>query len=387
MSAKPTDRARAATRPRHKSLWRDLFDDPVRKLIALALATLMWLFLDSQITDEIKPTFKLIGERQAKEADQSEVRESYVVVQPPTGFRVTGFRDYMTNAEATFVEVTFEAPQHVLRNALGAPGWFVQPRQADINPQTNMFVFDKDELRSADPVVVKALRDMKPRRVNVLFERVDEKPVVLDKNAVRVIYPDSKTFPDFPNRLRLDTATFAPQLVTLRGPRSLLADATRSEPLFTLDLSLAGGTMESKIVAILAPATIERVNIEGGPVTITVPIEPQFESYELTVPVLVDVVGRTPPRADDFEFDTTVKVNLRVSGELAGVLSRMSDSDREAWAKANARVDVSLDNDWRNQTQLLLGTLRLTEVRYERGRHYQTAGTLSVQIRPKAKRE
>ena len=76
-----------------------------------------------------------------------------------------------------------------------------------------------------------------------------------------------------------------------------------------------------------------------------------------------------------------------MSVPLAGVLSRMSAAERNAWAKANARVDVRLDDEWHEQTQVLLGNLRLTDPHYERGRHYQTDSGLSVQIRPKAKRE
>lgn len=387
MSAKPSERIRAANRPRRKGLWRDLFADPVRKLIALALATLLWLFLDSQITDRAELSFKLIGERQAKEAAEPDLQNSYVVVLAPPGYRVTGFRNHMTNAETTFVEVMFEAPQHVLRNALTAPGLFVQPGPSDINQQTNMIVFDKDDLRSTDAVVLKALREMKPRRVDVLFERIEEKPLVLDKGVLRVTYPDAKVFPDFVERLRLDAAVFAPQQVTLRGPRSVINEVTRGQPLFTLDLTQAGGSTEPKLSAVLTPANIDRLSIEGGPVTITVPLDPQFESCELTVPVLVDSIGRGAPRSDDIEYDPTLTVRVRVSGELAGVLSRMSAAERDAWAKANARVDVRLDDEWHQQTLVLLGNLRLTDPHYERGRHYQTDSGLSVQIRPKAKRE
>lgn len=389
MTEKTAERTRAAGRPRRRgtSPWRDLFADPVRKLIALALAILLWLFLDSQITDRQRFDFKLIGERSAKETEQSEIHDSHIVVHPPPGYRVTGFRDHMmTNAEVAVVEIWFEAPQHQLRNTLASPGLFVQPRITDINQQTNVYVIDQAELRAADPAVIRAVRDMKPRRIDVLLERVDERPIALDKTALKVVYPDSKAFPDFVERLRLDVALFAPQQITLRGPRSLIGDVARNEPLFVLDLSHLGASIEPKLVVQLVPIPIEKVTIDGGPVTITVPLDPQFEPVQLTVPVLVNSTSRSTAPRDDFEHDPTVKVNLLVSGELAAVLSRLpSESERDEWAKQNAYVMVRLDDNWRNENINLLGTLWLMDTHYERGRHYRTEGLLSVQIRPRPK--
>jgi hypothetical protein len=375
VSARAADRARPG-RSRRRQTWRELFSDPVRKLIALALAILLWLFLDSQITDRTEPWFKLIGERQARDANEPEIRDSHIVLKPPPGYRVTGFRDHMTQTEVVLVEVAFEAPQHVLRNALATPGLYVQPRPSEINQQ-NVFVFDKDDLRSDDAVVLKAIRDMKPRRIDVQLEKIDEKPVALDHTVVRVVYPDPKVFPDFADRLHMDDAVFVPPQVMLRGPRSRITEVLRNEPLFTLDLSQAGATPDFKVVAQLTPLPLEKLTVEGGPVTITVPLDPQFESYELLVPV-----HSFPP--DKAEHKPAIPVNVRVCGELAAVLSRLETAEeRNEWARRNAYVYVALGEDFGSDKEVLPGTFNINNESYERGRHYRTEGLLQVEVKPK----
>lgn len=384
MSAKASD-SRPTSKPRRSRFWRNLFDDPVRKLLALALAILLWIFLDSQITQTEPAEFKLIGERSAKDTEQTEIRDSHIVVKPPAGYRVVGFRDHMTAATISMVEVTFEAPQHQLRNIMTDPGLEVHLRTSDFNTHTGSIMFDRAELRSVNLVVLKAIHDMKPRRVDVRLEKIDEKAVTLDKSFVQVVYPDSKAYPDFAQRLRMDAAMFAPQQITLQGPRSVTGDTHNGAPIFKLDLTGVRTLNDPKVVTELIPLPLENVTIQGGPVTITVPLDPRFEPYEMTVPVLVDTASRSTPNADDFEYDPTIKVSVSVSGELAGMLSRMSDRELETWANRNARVWVQLDDDWRSQTQYLLGTFYLKDTHFERGRHYRTNAALSVQVRPKTK--
>ncbi|MEZ5962994.1 MAG: hypothetical protein R3F56_04020 [Planctomycetota bacterium] len=388
MSEKTAERARPAGKPRRRRFWRDLVADPVRKLLALALAILLWIFLDSQITESKSVEFKLIGERSASEAAEAEIRDSHIVVHPPAGYRVVGFRDHMTAADIkdNLVEVVFEAPRHQLRNILAEPGLSVRPRQDEINQRTHTIMFDLSELQSQDYGVVKALRDMRPRRVDAVLERIDARSVTLDKSFVKIIYPDSNAHPDFSQRLRLDAAQFAPQEVFLQGPRSITEAAHTGVPLFELDLSGFGAYPEPKITRQLVPTPPDNVTIQGLPVTISIPLDPIFEQYEMSVPVIVDTANRSSPTASDFEFDPAMKVVLYASGELAGVLSSMKDaSELDKWAKRNARVVVRLDDDWRHDAQIYFGTFCLLDERYERRRSYRISGTLSVQIRPKAK--
>lgn len=383
MSPRAGERSKVAMRRRGG--WRGLFADPVRKLFALALATLLWLFLDSQITERMSVTFKLIGPRMASEAAQSEIQDSHIVVHPPNGYRVVGFRDHLTNTDLTFVVITFEAAQHLLRSAIASPGLNVQLRQAEINKTTNIYVFDSDDLLAPDPAVIKAISEMTPRRIDVLLEPIEERPLALDKNALRIEYPDRKAFPDFPDRLRLDEAVFTPAQVILRGPKSVIGDVGRTDPLFVLDLSRSGGTNEPRVTGELQPIPIDRLLIDGLPVSVSVPLSPRFEPVELTVPVLVDAVGRSTPPGE-FVYEPAVKVTLMVSGELAGALSRLqTQAERDAWARQNARVDIRLDDYWRNEDQTMIGTLRLIDPHYERGRHYRTDETISVRFRPKGK--
>lgn len=386
MSERTADRSRIAGKPRRPRWWRNLMADPVRKLLALALAILLWIFLDSQISESKGVKFKLIGERMAKEETEAEIRDSHIVVHPPAGYRIVGFRDHMTAApiKDDTVEVTFEAARNYLRNILSDPSLSVRPRQEEMNPRASTVMFDMSELQAPDYAVVKAIRDMKPRRVDAVLERVDERPVALDKSFVKVVYPEDSR--DFQERLRLDAASFAPPQVTLQGPRSVTETAHTGVPIFLLDLSNAGGVNEPKIVAALTAIPPQNVTILGGPVTITIPLDPRFEQYDILVPVLVDQTCRST-QADDFEYDQALPVTLFVSGELAGILSRMKDaSELNTWAKRSARVIVQLDDSWHHDAQLLAGMFLLLEPRYERGRHFRTSpAALQVQIRPKVK--
>jgi hypothetical protein len=265
------------------------------------------------------------------------------------------------------------------------PGLEVRPRPSELNLRTSTITFDQDVLQAPDHRVVKAIRALEPRRIDAELERVEEKAVTLDKSMVRFVYPDSKLFPDFPERLRLEAAVFAPQQVRVQGPRSVTGDARNGAFLYHLDLSGFTGINEPRIVAQLTQEPLENVTIDGGPVTITIPLDPRFEPFEMTVPIMVDTASRTNPRADDFEHDPTMPVTVFASGDLVGVLSRMNDNELDDWVKRIARVHVLLEDDWRNEPQYMIGTFWLFDTRYERGRHYRTKTTLSVQIRPKTK--
>lgn len=384
MSDKSSERARSRSSARRNRFWRNLVADPVRKLLALALAILLWIFLDSQITDEKGMQLKLIGERSAREAVRSEIVDSHIVVHPPSGWRVIGFRNHVTTEAITAVEVTFQAPQHQLARLMANPGLEVRPRPDELNLRTSTITFDLQSLQAQDYDVLKAIHEMTPRRVDVVLERVEEKAITLDRTHVRVIYPDSKEFPDFPERLRMDAAMFAPQQVTVQGPKSLTD--VRGVTLFTLDLSGLGSFPDPKIVTGLNPEPPGNVTIQGGPVTVTIPLDPSFEEFELNVPVQVDTEGRADPRTRDFEHDPTVPVTLSASGELAAVLSRMTDAELDEWVRRNARVLVLLfDDTWRGERQSMAANFWVLDPRYERGRHYYTKFAPAVVVRPKQK--
>ncbi len=381
MIERTTDRSsRAAARARRvrRSAWQNLFADPVRKVISLALAIGLWILVNNQVTDQKRELCRLSNAEHVADSGEFQL----VIQLPGEQFRVKSFSNPIDDKPLTSIEVSLEAPQLQLRNMLANPMLFVKPRQGEINQNDSTFVFDQTDLRSTDDALVRAIREIQPRRVSVKLERVETEVYALKKDTVDVALPDASLFPYFQERLRLDKAVFTPSQVTLRGPKSALAAAKRT-PLFKFDLSKAGSTTEPNIIARVVETRPEGIEIEGLPIEVSVPLDPQFDRYELVVPVLVDHVGRPTTAMVDYEHDATVPVSLLVSGELTGTLSRMSPAEREAWARDRARVYVHLDRDWSGRAQIFLGTLMLTEAHYERGRHYRTDAPVSVQIRPK----
>ncbi len=373
---------RESKRIGRRSFLRSLASDPVRKLLALALAVPLWIFLDSQVTVPKTERFPLAAKGAAVDADTYPL---LVDLGANEQYRVKGFRDSVDEAELKAVELTFKGPKHVVDAILDAPDVFVRPRAGAINAQ-NVFVFDRSDIRSSDPNVAKSIEEMKPRRVAVVLERVATEPFVLAMSRVQVEYPDPVRFPDFRARLRLDAADFSERHVSLRGARQQIDAAMRDErPLFRLDLRGFGTATTPRVSATLSLLPGFDLSVVGNSINVSIPLDPKFEDYELKVPVLLDTLARPRASGEEFECDATLSVRVRVSGELAGTLSTLpAGSERDDWAKEHARVDVRVSADTVDG-QILIGTLRLTDPHYQRGRDYQGVNTLSVQVRLKKK--
>lgn len=365
-----------------RTILRSLVADPVRKLLALALAVPLWIFLDSQVTVPKTEGFRLVTADSAAEPDTYPLRIDLAANEQ---YRVKGFRNSVDDSELKSVDITFKGPKHVVTAILDAPEVFVRPR--DINPQTNQFVFDRADIRSSDPNVVNAIDEMKPRRVTVVLERVATEQFVLSMSRVQIEYPDPVRFPDFRARLRVDATEFGERHVTLKGTRQQIEATMRDErPLFRLDLRGFGTTTAPQVAASLSLLPGYDLTVVGGATNVSIPLNPKFEDYELKVPVLLDTLARASDGTENFEADATVNVKLSVSGELAGSLSTLpAGAMRDEWAREHARVDVRLPADWDGNAQIFLGTLRLTDPHYQRGRDYQGVNTLSVQVRLKKK--
>lgn len=366
-----------------RSILRSLAADPVRKLLALALAVPLWIFLDSQVTVPKSERFPLVAKGTAADSD---LYPLLIDLAANEQYRVKGFRDSVDEAELKSVELTFKGPKHLVAAILDAPDVFVRPRAGAINPLTNVFVFDRSDIRSSDPNVVNTIEEMKPRRVAVVLERVATEQFVLAMSRVQVEYPDQVKSPDFRARLRLDAAEFSERHVSLRGTRVQIDAMMRDEkPLFRLDLRGAGTTTAPRVSATLSLLPGSDLTVVGSSINVSIPLDPKFEDYELKVPVLLDTLARSPQPAEEFEVDPTANVRIRVSGELAGTLSTLAaGAPRDDWAREHTRVDVRVPGDYVDG-QILLGTLRLTDPHYQRGRDYQGVNTLSVQVRLKKK--
>ena len=382
-----TAKEREGPRIGRRSILRSLVADPVRKLLALALAVPLWIFLDSQVTVPKTEGFRLVTADSAAEPDTYPLKIDLAANEQ---YRVKGFRNNVDDSELKSVDITFKGPKHIVTAILDAPEVFVRPPDGAINPQTNLFVFDRTDIRSSDPNVVNAIEEMKPRRVTVVLERVATEQFALSMSRVQVEYPDPVRFPDFRARLRVDAADFGERgerHVTLKGTRQQIEATIRDErPLFRLDLRTFGTTTAPQVAAPLSLLPGYDLTVVGSAINVSIPLDPKFEDYEMKVPVLLDTLARASAATENFEADATVNVKLSVSGELAGSLSTLpAGAPRDEWAREHARVDVRLPADWDGNAQIFLGTLRLTDPHYQRGRDYQGVNTLSVQVRLKKK--
>lgn len=377
-------------RSRRGSFWRGVVADPLRKLLALALAVLLWIFLDSQVSDSKQLDFTLVEDRGDIAADAGSGSDAtwLRVRVPRESYTIAGFRNVVTQEPIRFVHLTIRGPKNQLAGMTQAPRLEVTAGTGDINTQAAVFEFDVNDLWSPDSSLTASIVDMEPRRVAVVLERTEGIKVLLNPSRLRVDYPDETEFPDFRARLRLEDAEYSDRELMVRGPKAVIDQLTPTDrQVFRIDLSDHGQVLGQSITAPLSllPEFQGQLRMEPALVTVRLPLDPRFEQYRVKVPVWVDTLACPEVSPSDLEWGREVEITLRVSGALAAKLSRMTPDELREWAHGEVRVVVRLPQHWTVGIETFLGYVWLADPHYHIGRDYQSDDKPPVQVGPRAK--
>ncbi len=353
-----------------------LLYDPWRKLVSLALAILLWLFLDRQITSSVTLECSL-ATLDLEKVMPERTQWSYLFARVP-------LRDYKEDAflapdgtELKYVSLTFEGPSHVIDSIQAGEQFSVraQPGRGEA-----AFEFEASMI-DGDPEILRVLKSMDPPRVTATFLRNASQELNLSSNNVEVLTPPTNG-ENYQKRLDLPAATFAPTTITLRATEEAFKTLDLSGKLLVADLSNPDLWKGDEIEAQLTLLDRYRGQITTGASTVTIPLRPTFEQVTINVRVLLDL-GNTPFEESDFESPEPQRIVLEASRQLMAHMSR-DPQEQQAWADDNLYIYAGLPKG-ATLTELpaIMGRLQFSsDEGFEQGKDY-LVGPIPVTLTPK----
>ncbi len=354
-------------------LARILLGDPWRKLLALLLAILLWLYLNSQLIEREPLALRL---RQTDPAAPSAIQEDTQTLDlqiPFDSYRVLRYENAATGAQLEGVVLTVSGPQSLVARLLAEPNLHVGPSSAELRALTDAYVFDVDDLRTRAPELLPLIRSMQPRSVRARLARREQQRL---KIRAQQIERPATPLP----RTNLEEAQFYPGEITLAGPRETLAKAMVTDPrtpLFEFVLDRDGGSSTQEVRGTLRlRAPWQELSILEPEVQVRLPLRPNFKDFEIEVPVLVDAPGREFPdeaaRAKLVCEPKVAKLALSACSQLESELQRMSPEQLRQWAQQKARLVAVLPAAaQRDQPQTVIPHFVVYDTAYLEGRDYQ----------------
>jgi hypothetical protein len=315
-----------------------LFGDPVRKLIALLLAILLWFFIESRITRTIERTLPLqvvSGQR-----DTGEGQDRLVVALPTD--RVVGkeFSDGQTKLDR--IKVVIRGPRIRVAAVERAP----------LNLQITSFLGldwgnrNSVEFTAADisqnQLVLEGLTlELEPRRIRLDVERIEELRVKLALDLVEL------RGEQLLSRLETDTAEFSPPEAVVLGPAIGIEQWKRKAgKRFRADLDGAGHGQQVTVGLDLIDAQALGLRLSPAPL-LTMRLRPQTSAFHLELPIVVDDMALPPELRGLWQPEARTRaVRIRAGGELRSRLVALSETVDKAqlpdWTAEHLRLHVHI---------------------------------------------
>lgn len=309
----------------------NLLADPWRKLAAIGLAVLLWLYLDSQITDTKDLEFRLRVTDPTESAQHDLSAGVTLALQLPRDqFTLVEFRDGLENQVISSVALTFRGPRHLINRLEENLGFTVTPTSEDLRKIENYFEFDARMIRARNPEFQSLLTGMTPRLVHAVVGRNEQRAVTVTPDLVDVKPPATTVDPDFAARWNRKNVEFVPSFVTLSGPERALRRALEGRELFVVDLSaVSSGTQdELQAIARLKPSLAEQGITMSPDLISTWRLRPSFKIYTIeSVPVLpnlteLDEQERALLVIEPQAVPVALKVNSSLRAEIDLLLSQ-----------------------------------------------------------------
>lgn len=315
-----------------------VFGDPLRKLIAIGLAVLLWLFIESRINRTIKRTLPLqvvSGQRDVFEG------QDRLAVALPTD-RVVGKDFYDGERKLERVEVVITGPR-IRVNAV---------ERALLNLQITSFLgLDWSARNSVEFTVADISRnqlileglviELVPKRIRLDVERIEELRVKLGLELVDV--RGDQVLP----RLETDTAEFSPPEAVVLGPAIGIEQWKRQTgKRFRVDF--AGQGQGQQLTAGLELIDAKQLGLRLSPAPLlTMRLRPQTSPFNLELPIFVDDLALPAElRGLYLPEQRSRAVRIRAGGELRSRLVALSEtvdtSQLPDWTAENLRLHVHI---------------------------------------------
>jgi hypothetical protein len=327
--------------------WLAAFHDPYRKLAAIVLAIGLWFLINLQIEDSKTLTMRLVVVDQQR---TTRPNTHQVSVELPLGLIVgRKFLDGDTVIETVKVELS--GPRGRIETIDKEPidlqvrGLLTNERTKSDAASQGFVEFTKADIQRTLQLSKDIRIELSPARIRLQVESIKNYPLELSPSVIDLHVDD----PDLAKRLRLDTATFSHQTAVILGPASELEKINRSPGAKLLHAWLKGAASERQITTVVDLAAEHKdlgLRLEETP-SMTIPLLPYTEMFELEVPILIDDLALPVALQGKYRPDPearTKTVRVKAGGRLLAYLTSLRDgpdkNQLRAWALANLRLNL-----------------------------------------------
>jgi diadenylate cyclase len=336
---------RAATEKRTLgSILKSIASDPVRKLTAVALAALLWMFLDRRITSNHLATLDLDVVGIGQPLPQRSMQDTLYVNIPTDAVKVTRFVDMSTGEPAVNVKFFFTGPKTEIE----------QLSKEDLRLEVRLPKVEWDKVDSADFSLAdvlfthRALQDrkvqatMSPQRVRFEIVRMKTSTIQLGADQVELTFGGDERLK---SRLLDESFEFTPRSVELFGPSRAfdqLAERKGERP-FLAQITAASSARQASGTVQLQPQ-FESLGLRiRENCRVSVQLRPEMQAYTLELPVLVDDKALPEALHNRYRPDAESKtVRIKAGGALLSKLVGFEPGPRAEWARDNMRLVVWL---------------------------------------------
>jgi hypothetical protein len=343
---RPQRRAQRAANERKTlgSILKSATSDSARKLTALGLAALLWLFLDQKITANYDATMQLGVVGIGQPLPQGTMADELYVNLPTDSVKLERFINMSTGGDLQSIKLKFAGPKTGIEQLAGD----------SLKLNVKLPKVDWDEVASADFSIAdvqlthRALIDgkvavtMEPQRVRIEVSRIQSTTLQLAADQVELTFGGDERLKA---RVRDDSFEFSQKSVDLIGPARALEElaARKGEKPLRAQLAAPSSARQASAQLQLQPQFAELGLKLREPCRLTVQLRPEMQTYSLELPVIVDDKSLPEAMRNQYRPDAPTKtVRIKAGGALLSKLVGFEPAPRADWAKANMRLVVWL---------------------------------------------
>jgi len=321
-----------------------IFDDPFRKLLAIALALVLWYYLDALVTQTSTNPITLTVSFDGKPTTgQDQINVS--IGSLDYSLKAIQNADTQKELEGSAISLTLKGKQHLIERANKERGFEVQYNATtDVIQQGDEYFvqFRLEDLKHpTQPDVFNSLLEaMTPPTVRILLEKNAEKTLALTHENIDL----SKINAKLRDRITIESTKLDPATIKVLVPQARLSLINPKAKLFSTVFEVSEGARQVTRQLTLTPE-FAWLKLAKHP-TATFKVEPIWVEYRLeNIPVVLDAQGVDPEDAASYEVSPkTVTAVIRATGQLdrALLLLKEDKAAQAQWVRRCARVRVYL---------------------------------------------
>lgn len=325
--------------------WIRVFEDSWRKLLSIALALVLWYYLDSQVTATSTDSLEVVvvfDGKQSSTQDQISISIGSLEYSLDQILDATG-KPLVDNQ----VKLTLRGKKHLIERVKKERMFQVQNVLTDVlrSVDDQYFVeFGLKDLRHPSrPDFNDLLYEMQPATVKILLEKNQPRDLALTHENIDL----QGLSEELRARISVEITRFDPPTLHLNVPQAKLDSIGPKAKIFSAVFTVKRSDRIATITLTLTKE-FEWLKLEKVP-TATFKIDPIMVNYVFEkVPVVLDVVGVSQEDAAKFKVSRpTMRVEIGATGSLeTALLQVVKDTEnntvKDEWVNLHARVRVFL---------------------------------------------